>query len=224
MGKKYFLAVLSFFVVHGLYSQSLKLAENELEAVNVSMSIEKWEGKEVVKVIMDSAVKSPDQPTYVRLKGIEFQNGTIELKVLSRISPDAPAFARGFIGVTFRINRDNTKFESIYIRPTNGRADDQLRRNHAIQYFSFPDYSFQRLRSEAAGQYESYADMGINEWISLRIVVIDAQAKLFLNDNPQPALIVNDLKLGADNRGAVGLFVDNGTEGFFRDIKISRDK
>jgi len=142
---------------------------------------------------------------------------------LSRLLPNAPDFARGFIGVAFRINSDNTKFESIYIRPTNGRAEDQVRRNHATQYFSYPDYSFQRLRDESAGQYESYADMGLNEWISLRIVVKDAQAKLFLNDNMQPALIVNDLKLGASGKGAVGLFVDKGTEGYFSDIKISKE-
>jgi hypothetical protein len=223
MKKNYLLAGLCFFFSHGLYAQTVKLAKGQLEAVNVSMTVETLGDKEVVKVIMDTAVKKADQPTYVRLKGIEFRNGTIELKVLSRLVPNAGAFARGFIGVAFRINGDNTKFESIYIRPTNGRADDQLRRNHATQYFSFPDYGFQRLRDEAAGQYESYADMGLNEWISLRIVVKGAQAKLFLNNNPQPVLIVNDLKLGAYNKGGIGLFVDNGTEGYFSDIKISKE-
>lgn len=224
MKKNYLLAGLCFFFSQALNAQAVKLSKNELEAVNVSMSIERLGDKEVVKVIMDSTVKKADQPTYVRLKGIELQNGTIELKVLSRLLPNAPISARGFIGVAFRINSDNTKFESIYIRPTNGRAEDQVRRNHATQYFSFPDYDFQRLRDEAAGQYESYADMGLNEWISLRIVVKGAKAKLFLNNNMQPALIVNDLKLGADNKGAVGLFVDNGTEGYFRDVEISREK
>lgn len=206
-----------------LCSQVIKLEKPSLETVNVSMSIEKLGDKEVVKVTMDTAIKKGNQPTFVRLKGIEFQNGTIELKVLSRLIPNVGAFARGFIGVAFRINADNTKFESIYIRPTNGRADDQLRRNHATQYHSFPDYSFQRLRDEAPGQYESYADMGLNEWISLRIVVKGTQAKLFLGDAPQPVLIVNDLKLGADNKGAIGLFVDLGTEGYFSDIKISKE-
>ncbi|MES2371494.1 MAG: hypothetical protein V4557_02870 [Bacteroidota bacterium] len=223
MKKNHLLVALCFFFSQALSAQTVKLAKNGLEAVNVSMSIERLDGKDVVKVIRDTVVKKADQPTYVRLKGIELQNGTIELKVLSRLIPNAGAFARGFIGVAFRIISDNTKFESIYIRPTNGRAEDQLRRNHATQYFSFPDYSFQRLRDEAPGQYESYADMGLNEWISLRIVVKGAQAKLFLGDSPQPVLIVNDLKLGADNKGAIGLWVDGGTEGYFSDIKISKE-
>jgi hypothetical protein len=33
-------------------------------------------------------------------------------------------------------------------------------------------------------------------------------------------LIVHDLKRGADARGTVGLFVDNGTDGHFRNLSI----
>jgi len=206
------------------YSQTIKLDKNKLEAVNVSMSIEKLMGKEAVKVIKDSAIKEFDEPTFAKIEGIKFKNGTIEVKVLSRLLPNAPELARGFIGIAFRINDSNSKFESIYVRPTNGRANNQLRRNHSIQYFSFPEYTFERLRKEAPGEYESYADMGLNEWIKLKIVVIDNQAKLFINDNKQPSLIVNDLKHGANSTGAIGLWVDVGTEGFFSDLKIQKDK
>ena len=66
--------------------------------------------------------------------------------------------------------------------------------------------------------------MGLNEWIKMKIVVKDAQAKLFLNDNLQPSLIVNDLKHGPNNKGLLGLFVDVGTEGFFSDLKIRKEK
>jgi len=145
------------------------------------------------------------------LKGIEFKNGTIEVRELSRLLSTAPPTARGFIGIAFRIKEDNSKFECIYIRPTNGRADDQVRRNHSIQYFSYPEYKFDRLRKESPEQFESYADMGLNEWIKMKIVVNGNKAQLFLNANQQPSLIVNDLKLGADLSGGIGLYVDNGT-------------
>jgi len=206
-----------------LYAQTIKFEQDKLEAVNVSMSIEKLMNKEVVKVIKDSAVTDSDEPTFVKLKGTDFSNGSIEVKVLSRLLPNAQESARGFIGIVFRINDSNSKFESIYIRPTNGRADDQLRRNHSIQYFSFPDYKFERLRKEVPGAYESYADMGLNEWIKLKIVVKDTQAKLFINDNKQPSLIVNDLKHGASSSGGIGLWVDVGTEGFFSELKIQKE-
>lgn len=207
-----------------LYSQVFKFDKNKLEAVNASMSIEKLMGKDVVKVIKDSTVDQPDAPTFARLKGIAFKNGTIEVKVLSRLLFNAPPSARGFIGIAFRINDSASRFESIYIRPTNGRANDQVRRNHSIQYFSYPDYPFSRLRKEAPEQYESYADMGLNEWITLRIVVLGNQAKLFVNNSKQPSLIVNDLKLGSDIAGGIGLWVDGGTEGYFSDVKIYQSK
>jgi hypothetical protein len=171
-------------------------------------------------VTKDSTVRTFDEPTFVRLEDVEFQNGTIEVKVLSKLLPKSPELSRGFIGIAFRINDDNSKFECIYIRPTNGRSSQQLRRNHSIQYFSYPDYKYERLRQEAPGEYESYADMGLNEWIKLRIEVKDSQAVLFINDNIHPSLIVNDLKHGANNKGAVGFFVDAGTDGFFTDLTI----
>lgn len=195
---------------------------NKLDAVNVSMSFEKLEGKDVVKVIKDSTITKFDEPTFARLKRIDFRNGTIEVKVLSRLLKNAPEFARGFIGVAFRINDSNTRYESIYLRPINARTDDQVRRNHSIQYYAYPDYKFDRLRAESPERYESYADMPMNQWITMRLEIKGSQAKLFLNNNKQPSLVVSDLKLGADNSGDIGLWVDAGTEGFFSDLKVQK--
>jgi len=207
-----------------LFAQDTLFENYSLEPVLVNMSITKIDGRKVVRVARDTATHGADLPTFVRLNNTDnFSNGSIEVMLLSRLLPTADASARGFIGLAFRINKDNSRFESIYIRPTNGRADDQVRRNHSTQYFSYPDYKFDRLRKEAEGKYESYADMGLNEWIKMKIVVKNAQAKLYLNDNPQPVLIVNDLKLGAANSGAVGLFLDGGTDAYFRDIKVVRE-
>lgn len=204
------------------YSQTIKLEPSRLEAVKVYMSIEKLMGSDVVKVIKDSSVKVNDEPTFVKIKGVSFRNGTIEVKVLSRLLKNAPDFARGFIGVAFRINDSITKFECIYLRPVNARVEDQVRRNHSIQYYSYPDYKFDRFRKEAPEKYESYADMEMNKWITMRIEVKDAQAKLFINNNQQPSLIVNDLKHGANASGSIGFWVETGTEGYFKDLKITK--
>jgi len=203
-----------------LQAQSIEFEKYQLEPVGVLSSKSTVMSKAALMVVKDSTVKESDEPTFARIKGVDFKNGTIEVKVLSRLLKNAPEFARGFIGIAFHINEDNSKFESIYIRPTNGRVNDQVRRNHSIQYFSFPDYKFDRLRKEAPERYESYADMDLNEWITLRIEIKDTQARLFINDNKQPSLIVNDLKLGGDVSGAIGLWVETGTEGYFRDLKI----
>jgi hypothetical protein len=217
-----FLLLLTTTLPQLVSGQSIELKDNQLEAIGVVMSLQKMDRNNVVRAVKDSTLKGNNESTFVKIKGIDFHDGTIEVKVLSKLLADAPASARGFIGVAFRINSDNSKFECIYIRPTNGRADDQVRRNHSVQYVSHPDYKFDRLRKEAPEKYESYADMGLNEWIKIKIIVSGLQAKLYLNDNKEPSLLVNDLKLGADQSGGVGLFVENGTEGFFSDLKITK--
>ncbi len=211
------LAVLASPVGH---AQSVRLGAAEFQPVNVSASVARLAGKDALLVVKDDAVKEFDEPTFARLTGSRFSNGVIEVRVLSRLRKDAPDFARGFIGVAFRINDDNSKFESIYLRPTNARVDNQLRRNRSTQYFSYPDFRFERLRKEAPGEYESYADMGLDEWIDVRIEVRESQARLFLNGGKQPALVVNDLKQGPTASGAVGLWVDVGTEGYFADLRV----
>ena len=40
-------------------------------------------------------------------------------------------------------------------------------------------------RKENPEMYESYADMGLNEWITMKIIVKGNQAKLYLNNNQQ---------------------------------------
>jgi hypothetical protein len=155
------------------------------------------------------------------IEGVDFTDGTIEVELAAQPAPDAPEGARGFAGLAFRIAPGISSFEGIYLRPTNGRAPVQLRRNRACQYFSYPDYKFDRLRAEAAGEYESYVDLEPGAWTHMRIEVEGDTARLYVHHADQPTLLVNDLKLGAGAHGAIGLFIDMGTEGFFRNLKVA---
>lgn len=219
---------LTFLIGLGLHvssaeGQALELTKDVIIPNQVSVSYENIEGKAAIRVVKDTTVKDVDEPTFVRIKGMDdFSNGTIEVKVLARLLKDAPAFARGFIGVAFRIDELNSKYESIYIRPTNGRAEDQVRRNHSIQYYAYPGYKFDRLRKESPEQYEAYSDMGLNEWIKMKIAVNGQEARLYLNDATQPSLIVKDMKHGAAAAGGIGLWVEIGTEGYFADLRITK--
>jgi len=142
--------------------------------------------------------------------------------LLSNIQDPSPfEAARGFIGLAFRISESDTAYESIYLRPKNGQSEDQLARNHTVQYYSYPHYKFDRLRREAAGAYETYADVGLNEWITLRVELDGDQAKLYINDQKHPAFIVNKMK-GNATKGAIALWVDIGTIGYFKDLKITK--
>lgn len=198
----------------------ISLDTDNISAVNTFFKVQDLEGRTVVRVTKDPKVTAVDEPTFVRVAGGEFLNGTIQAQVKSRLLMDAPDHARGFIGIAFRIKPDNSEFECIYIRPSNGRAEDQSRRNRSTQYFSYPAFKYDRLRMEEPGRYESYTDMGLDEWIDMRIEVHDDQAKLFLHGNAQPSLLVKDLKHGEGVAGGIGLWVDIGTEGLFAEVEV----
>lgn len=187
----------------------------------VTPTVALHEGASATRLVLMPDAQTPDNPTFARIKGLEFGNGIIEAEVAGRPLADAPPDARGFIGIAFRIQNDLSRFECIYIRPKNGRAPVQIRRNRAVQYFSYPDWKFDRMRQEVPGHYEAYVDLVTGAWTKLRIEVMGQTAKLFVHGQEQPTLIVNDLKHGPDMRGAVGLYIDMGTEGFFRNLHVS---
>jgi hypothetical protein len=154
------------------------------------------------------------------LKNVEFSDGVFVVKVLARVQRPTPfPDSQGFIGVYFRANMDDSAFESIYLRPNAGRADNQAFRNHAVQYLAFPGFKFDRLRKEAPGLYETYADIGLDKWITMRVHVTGERAELYLNDAKYPSFIVNRMK-GTSASGTIGLYVDIGTEGYFKDCRV----
>ena len=228
MMKKYKItALFSLFALVAL-GQNLTFKKQEFELNNVKASVVKLKGQKVLKMERDlealpfdkdNMVATVDEPTYAKLKGVDFENGIIEVKVLSRLLESAPDFARGFIGVAFHIDDSNTNFQSIYIRPTNGRAENQFRRNHSVQYFSYPNYKFDTLRKEFPETYETYADIGLDEWITLRLEVNERKVHLYINGQKHPSFIVEEMK-GDAKGGAIALWVDIGTEGYFKDLKI----
>ena len=197
------------------------IAPGNLIANWVAPTLALHEGLGATRLVLTPDAQTPDNPTFARINGLEFGDGIIEAEVAGRPLPDAPPDARGFIGIAFRIQDDLSRFECIYIRPTNGRAPVQIRRNRAVQYFSYPDWKFDRMRQEVPGHYEAYVDLVSGAWTKLRIEVTGQNAKLFVHGQEQPTLIVNDLKHGPDMRGAVGLYIDMGTEGFFRNLQVS---
>lgn len=221
------LAMLLGVIASPVFAQTSAITQplNDVSKVrprNVTIEAVRYGGSDALEVRQVGPSGGFDADTFAFIPGLDFHDGIIEVDVAGSSLPDASPNARGFIGVAFRINARDGSFasEGLYIRPTNGRAEDQLRRNHSTQYFSYPGYDFDRLRHEAPGQYELYADIVPDEWTHLRIEVSGAVARLFVGTTAQPALIVRDLKHGSDAHGTVGLWVGNGTDGHFRNLSI----
>src|ERR1041385_5730572 len=133
---------------------------------------------------------------------------------------------RGFVGIAFRLQTDRDPngpqtYDAFYLRPTNGRAEDQERRNHSVQYISHPAWTWSRLRRETPSRYEAYVDLLPDTWTKIRIDVRGAQARLYVNDRLQPVLIVNDVKSGPSGKGGVALWIGPGMVAHFRDLVVT---
>jgi len=73
------------------------------------------------------------------IEGLDFSSGLIEAEIAGTPGPGANEGARGFVGIAFRLQEDRKTYDAFYLRPTNGRAEDQERRNHSAQYISHPE-------------------------------------------------------------------------------------
>lgn len=153
--------------------------------------------------------------------GVTFSNGTIEVDLAGEPGGGAGGGARGFVGIAFRVQPDRRTYDCFYLRPTNGRADDQERRNHSAQYISHPDHTWFVLRERTPSRYEAYVDIVPAEWIHVKIDVDGEKARLYVNHQEQPTLIVNDVKSGAGGRGAVALWFEGSTTAHFANLRIT---
>ena len=188
---------------------------SELELHHVEAKLVTHHGRRAVRLVEQG------EPTdaIAILSGSDFEDDVIETEIAGIPRKDAPQDMRGFVGLAFRVQPDASRFECFYLRPTNGRADDQLRRNHSTQYISHPDFPWYRLREETPGVYESYTDLVPGAWTPIRIAVSGIRAHLYVNDAEQPCLVVNDLKLGK-TRGQIALWIGAGTEAYFTTVIV----
>jgi hypothetical protein len=208
------------------YGASATAPTSDFRLSGVSLEPSIYKGEPAFRITMPrEAIQDPQKEQltdrdFMAWLPLDFGDGVIEVEVASELVTNAPAYARGFIGLTFRVDKEG-RFESIYLRPTNSVADDQVRRNHSVQYVAYPDYRFDRLRRESPEKYESYAELDLGRWIAMKIVVSGQKAELYLDGKTQPALIVNDLKFGTGQRGGVGVWLESGTVAYFRNLRVT---
>ena len=201
---------------------SVTFQDKSYVPVGASVGISELDGEQLVRVVKPEENTEPDVATYARLLGSDFHDGVIELDVRARLMHWADVDCRGFIGIVFRASEANDRFEGFYVRPRNGRScTEPQRRIHTMQYFSYPGYTFAYFRERGIADYEAKADIEMDEWIHLKAEVEGAGARFYVDDMETPALVVDGLFGGADARGGVGLYVDNGTEGNFRNLSIT---
>ena len=208
-------------ISHSASAQTIALDSLEgLRTHKVTAEVVEHNGRNAIHVSDAGALEGNHEDRLVVIDGLQFQDGVIEIDLAGAPGAHAGENARGFVGVAFRVAADTSTFETIYLRPTNGRADDQLRRNHSVQYFAYPEYPWHLLREETPGMYETYVDLVPGEWTRVKLEVSGEQARLYVHDAEQPVLVVNDLKLG-NSEGAIGLWIGPGTDAYFADLSVT---
>src|SRR5690242_13955423 len=178
-----------------LAATSLLAVPQKLQVLNGTVAKARYQGREAVKLTIAKGKEDSDEDMMAIVPGTDFQDGTLEVDVSGAPRAGAEPSAKGFIGLAFRV-KDGENFELLYIRPVNGRLQNQAVRNHSTQYVSAPNFGWRKLREESPWVYESYTDLEPGKWTHLKIVVAGEKAQLYVNGAKQPALIVNDLKNG----------------------------
>jgi hypothetical protein len=214
------LVVLCLGSVPMIHAQTFSLdSMDHLKLVNVKAELVTFKNRKALQV--REAAANPSGESLVVLTKTDFQDGVIEVDLAGEPGPNAPEGSRGFVGIAFRVASDHSRFECFYLRPTNGRAEDQVRRNHSVQYVSVPGFPWQLLRKEFPEKYESYVDLLPGEWTKVKIEVRGEKARLYVNGVEQPTLLVNDLKQGV-SKGSIALWIGQGTLAHFSNLRISR--
>lgn len=211
--------VLAVFVHAGLVSYAQKTIEPDLSELFKSEKIKAFnrtaslvasgDGKTVIHL------NEKDDSGIAWLSDFQFSEGTIEFDVKGRNVPQ-----RSFVGIAFH-GTSNGTYDAVYFRPFNFRSPEIERKNHSVQYISLPENDWPKLRKDHHNEYEKPVNPAPEpeEWIHARITVQDQEVKVYVNNNEEPSLVVK--QLSNQQKGQLGFWVGAGSDGDFRNLKIT---
>ena len=195
------------------------LDPDRLALVNVEAEAVTYRGRRAVRVVDAAPDGIGDARRLAVVPDLTLENGTVELWMAGAPAPDAPPQARGFVGLGFGVDSGADRFEAVYLRPTNGRANAQALRNHATQYVAEPEWGWRRLREEEPFRYESYVDLEPGAWTHVRVEVEGDVARLYVHSTDQPTLVVD--RKHAPGEGALALWIGPWTVAHFADVRVT---
>ena len=127
---------------------------------------------------------------YALLKGVNFENGVIEVDIAA---PNTPSF----VGIVFRAEGTGDH-EIVYFRPHKSGLED------AVQYT--PAFNGQACWQLYSGPgFTAATDIPKDRWIHARIEINGRGGRVFFNNSEKPVLVIEDLKRGLSH-GTIGLW------------------
>jgi len=189
-----------FYILFTVFSMTLS-AQDEI----VDFESERWV-KVDAEIVEHMGRKSLMGVAY--LKDVEFENGVIEVDI-------AVNGMRSYPGINFRM-QSLENYERFYIRPHRAPLYTD-----ALQYMPVLNGvgCWQLYNGEG---YTVGTSIPLNQWIHLKMEISGKQARVYLGDTKQPALVINDLKHGV-SKGAIGLYGPKDETAFFSNFKYRID-
>ena len=194
----------------------------------VTATSTRWNGHDCLAVELTDAEQAlrlgtqggGNRPSIAVVAGA-FADGVIEAWVGGELTGRGAPDDRGFVGLSFHIGDGFQSHETVYLRMTNGRLNvpppPAPRIDRAIQYVADPGFHFSHSRAAFPGRYEKGADIALGRWHRLRLEIRGARLAALVDG--VEALAVDDLRF-AGRPAPVGLFVGDGSRGYFRDVVI----
>ena len=151
------------------------------------------------------------------LEDIEFDKGIIEVELLGENNP-----GKSFIGIAFNIQNDSN-YEAIYFRPFNFVAEEQIRKDHMVQYIFHPEFTWRKLRDERTGEFEDEISNPPNpdDWFKAIIKITDNKVEVYINEISGPILSVDRLTSTKSNK--IGVWTGFGSSGRFRNLILRKE-
>ncbi|HTS30100.1 MAG TPA: hypothetical protein VMH81_29715 [Bryobacteraceae bacterium] len=190
------------------------------------VDLPKWLAAGKLRAVNREITKVPDTPDGVHmserqdpgvvwLTGVDFGEGEIRVEVRGR-----DRFQQSFLGIAFH-GKDDQTYEAVYLRPFNFRAQDPVRHRHALQYMAVPEFDWPRLREQFPDEFERPVSPSLEPtgWVTLRVAVQERNVQVYVGPDQMPVLTAR--KLGNLNRGMVGLWTGNGSDGDFANLRIT---
>ncbi|WP_183577379.1 hypothetical protein HDF18_11385 [Mucilaginibacter sp. X5P1] len=190
----------------------------------VNYNLAQWLSEKKLDIVNREATAGPtggallsaaDGDGVAWLDKVDFSNGIIEVDLKGKNVEQ-----QSFLGIAFH-GVDGKTLDAIYFRPFNFRSTDLQKHIHMVEYVSHPKYTWQVLREKFPGQYEKGLSNPPNPdgWFHVRIEVNYPEIKVFVGDDQKPCLTVK--QLNDRKSGKIGLWVGNGSDGAFANLKIS---
>ena len=159
------------------------------------------------------------KPTFV-ITSTALSDGIVEVDILARRSRGALPASQASAGIAFRINGSARAFEAVYLCPVNGRPMKPRASldRQAVKYFAYPEHLHAPTGGGSlAGSSEAGADIRPDSWIGLKLEINGPSVKTFVEGK----LVLEVQGNVPPTKGAIGLWVDIGTEAYFSNFHVT---